>query len=112
MKDIVTIDDFAKLDLRVGFVKQAERKEGSDKLIRLTVDFGDEGVKTIFTALYPMFEPDEFVNKSFIFIINLAPRKMMDEESQGMILASEGENGTRPVPLIPSTSTNPGSPIR
>ncbi len=112
MKDIVTIDDFAKLDLRVGLVTKAERKEGSEKLIRLSVDFGDEGVKTIFTALYPMFEPEEFADKSFIFIVNLAPRKMMDEESQGMILAAEGKDGGRPVPLIPSSTTLPGSSIR
>ncbi len=112
MKEIVTIDDFAKLDFRVGYVKEAVRKEGSEKLIRLSVDFGKEGVRTIFTALYPLFTPEEFVNKSFIFIVNLAPRKMMDEESQGMILAAEGEEGGRPVPLIPSSDTPPGSSIR
>jgi methionine--tRNA ligase beta chain len=112
MKPEVTIDDFAKLDLRVGLVKQAERKEGSEKLIRLTVDFGEEGTRTIFTALYPLFEPEEFVNKQFIFVFNLAPRKMMDEISQGMIMAAEGPEGTRPVPLVPSVETIPGSPIR
>jgi len=110
MKDVITIDDFAKLDLRVGHVTKAERKEGSDKLIRLTVDFGEEGIKTIFTALYPLFEPDEFVNNSYIFIVNLPPRKMMDEVSEGMILAAEGEN--RPVPITPSEKTKPGSFIR
>jgi methionyl-tRNA synthetase len=110
MKDIITIDDFAKLDLRVGLVTKAERKEGSEKLIRLTVDFGDEGIKTIFTALYPLFEPVEFVNNSYIFIVNLAPRKMMDEESQGMILAAEGKD--RPIPIIPSEMTVAGSFIR
>lgn len=112
MKDTVTIDDFTKLDLRVGYVKEAIRKEGSEKLIRLSVDFGEEGVRTIFTALYPLFTPEEFANKSFIFIVNLAPRRMMDEESQGMILAAEGKDGGRPVPLVPSTDTLPGSPIR
>lgn len=112
MKDIVTIDDFAKIDLRVGQVKEAMRKEGSEKLIRLTVDFGEEGIRTIFTALYPLFTPEEFAGKNFIFIVNLAPRKMMDEESQGMILAAEGKDGGRPVPLVPSSDAFPGSPIR
>ena len=96
----------------MGLVKEAIRKEGSEKLIRLTVDFGDEGTRTIFTALYPLFQPEEFVNKQYIFVFNLAPRKMMDEESQGMIMAAEGPEGTRPVPLIPSVDTKPGSPIR
>lgn len=112
MKDLITIDEFAKIDLRVGLVKQAERKEGSDKLIRLTVDFGEEGERIIFTGLYPMFEPEEFVNKQFIFVFNLAPRKMMDEMSQGMIVAAEGGENARPIPLIPSAEAEPGSPIR
>jgi len=112
MKNEVTIDDFAKLDLRIGLVQKAERKEGSEKLIRLSVDFGDLGIKTIFTALYPLFTPEEFENNSYVFIVNLPPRKMMDEESQGMILASEGDEDGRPIPLIPSATTKPGSKIR
>src|SRR5438270_13031723 len=99
MKDIVTIDDFAKLDLRAGTVIKAERKEGSEKLIRLTVDFGEE-TRTIFTALYPIYEPEFFQDKQFVFIFNLQPRKMMDEESQGMFLAFDSE---KPIPLVPSS---------
>lgn len=112
MKELISIDDFAKLELRVGLVKAAERKEGSDKLIRLTVDFGEEGTRTIFTGLYPLFEPEEFVHNKYIFVFNLQPRKMMGEESQGMILAAEGKENSRPVPLIPSSETEPGALIR
>ena len=112
MKPEITIEDFAKLDLRVGTVNEATRKEGSEKLIRLTVDFGEEGTRTIFTALYPLFQPEEFLNKQFIFVFNLAPRKMMDEFSQGMIMAAEGPEGTRPIPLIPMVEAPDGSAIR
>ncbi|CAN5161126.1 hypothetical protein BH09PAT1_BH09PAT1_3890 [soil metagenome] len=112
MKELITIVDFAKLDLRVGHVKEAVRKEGSEKLIRLTVDFGEAGMRTIFTALYPLFQPEEFLNKQFVFVFNRAPRKMMDEESQGMIMAAEGPDGSRPVPLVPIIETTKGSPIR
>lgn len=108
MKDIVTINDFSKLDLRAGTVINAQRKDGSDKLIRLTVDFGNDQ-RIIFTALYPIYEPDFFQGKQFVFIYNLAPRKMMDEQSEGMFLAFDNE---RPIPLIPQTPVPNGAQIR
>src|SRR5947209_6705771 len=98
MKPIITYDDFTKLDLRVGKVIHAERKEGSNKLLRLTVNFGDEGERVILSGLYPSSEPEDLINKLFVFILNLEPRKIMGEESQGMILAADGE---KPLPLKP-----------
>lgn len=109
MKPIITYDDFAKLDLRVGTVKECVKKEGSEKLLRLTVDFGEEGERNILSGLAPWYQPEELVNKQFIFIINLEPRKLMGEESQGMILAADGE---KPLPLTPSEEAPKGSPIR
>ena len=109
MKPLVTIDDFAKLDLRVGLVKQCVHKEGSEKLLRLTVDFDEEGERNILSGIAPWYQSEELINKQFIFILNLEPRKMMGEESQGMILAASGE---KPLPLKPSEETNPGSTIR
>jgi methionyl-tRNA synthetase len=109
MKDLITIDDFAKLDLRVGLIKQCERKEGSEKLLRLTVDFGEEGVRNIFSGIAAWYQPEELTGKQFIFILNLQPRKMMGEESQGMLLAAEGE---KPLPLKASEETTPGATIR
>ncbi len=109
MKDLITIDDFAKLDLRVGQIEQCERKEGSEKLLRLTVDFGEEGKRNILSGIAAWYQPEELINKQFIFIVNLQPRKMMGEESQGMILAAEGE---KPLPLKPSEDTKPGATIR
>lgn len=109
MKPVITIDDFAKLDLRVGKIAKCERKEGSEKLLRLTVDFGEEGERNILSGIAPWYQQEELVGKQFIFILNLLPRKMMGEESQGMILAAEGE---KPLPLKPSEDTTPGATIR
>lgn len=101
IKSTVTIQDFAKLEMRVGKVLTATNKEGSEKLIRLVVDFGvkDRGnkgnkgeereMRIIFTGVRGFgYTPEDFKGKQFFFITNLAPRKMMDEESQGMIMAA------------------------
>jgi methionyl-tRNA synthetase len=109
MKPIISFDDFAKLDLRVGKVISCEPKEGSTKLLRLTVDFGEEGHKKIFSGIAQWYTPEDLIGKSFIFIINLEPRKMMDEYSEGMLLAADGE---KPLPLTTSEQAIPGAAIR
>ncbi|MCX6791415.1 MAG: tryptophan--tRNA ligase [Candidatus Gottesmanbacteria bacterium] len=110
-KENVTIDEFARIEMRVGKVTSAINKEGSDKLIRLVVDVGEEKPRIIFTAVRPFgYTPDYFLNKQFFFITNLAPRKMMDEYSQGMIMAVDGADGK---PLFLSADGMPvGSKIR
>ncbi len=94
---LITIDDFARVEMRVGKVLEATNKEGSEKLIRLRVSFGEgdpstsSGLRTIFTAVRPFgYTPEFFIGKRFFFITNLAPRKMLDEFSQGMIMAVDG----------------------
>lgn len=109
MKPIVTIEDFAKLDLRVGKVVECIDVEKSERLLRLTVDFGEEGTRTIFSGIKQWYTPDDLKDKQFIFIINLEPRRMMNEFSEGMLLAADGE---KPLPLIPSEEAAPGAPIR
>jgi methionyl-tRNA synthetase len=108
MKAVVKFEDFAKLDLRTGKIIACERKEGSDKLLRLTVDFGDEGYKNILSGIYPFYKPEDIVGKQFVFVLNLEPRKIMGEESKGMILCAEGK---KPVPLKPQSKVKPGAPI-
>jgi methionyl-tRNA synthetase len=108
MKPIISFDDFIKLDLRVGTVINCEEKEGSNKLLRLTVDFGAEGIKNILSGIKQWYKPTDLMNKQFIFVINLAPRKMMGEESQGMILAADGK---KPQPLKPKTKVSAGAQI-
>lgn len=90
----ITIDDFSKIEIRVGKVEQAEYVEKSEKLIRLHVNFGSFGTRTIFTGVRTYgYTVDDFVGKQFLFVVNLEYRKMLGEESQGMILAVDGDGG-------------------
>lgn len=89
--ETITIDEFARVEVRVGNVVEAANKEGSEKLIRLVVDVGENSSRIIFTGVRGFgYTPDDFQGKQFFFITNLIPRKMLDEESQGMILAVDG----------------------
>jgi methionyl-tRNA synthetase len=88
----IVIDDFAKCDIRIGLITEAKPVPDSKKLIQLTVDFGTEiGMRTILTGLLAYY-PDTniFQGKKFLFLVNLAPRKMAGIESQGMFLAPDG----------------------
>lgn len=95
-KDTIQIEDLVKVDLRVGEVQEAENLEQSEKLIRLTVNFGEEGVKTILTGLRQWYAPDDFKGGYFVFVLNLEPKEMAGEESQGMLLCVDGE---KPLPV-------------
>ncbi len=90
----ISIDDFAQVEMRVGKVTEAVNKKGSEKLIRLVVDLGEKKARTIFTAVRTFgYTPEYFAGKQFFFITNLSPRKMMDEYSQGMIMAVDNAAG-------------------
>ena len=89
--DLVDFEEFQRLDLRVGIIKQAEPISGSDKLLKLTVDVGEE--RTIVAGLAPHYQADELRNKQVIVVVNLKPVKLRGIESQGMILAAEDESG-------------------
>lgn len=94
----ISIDEFARVEIRVGKVLEARNKEGSDKLIRLTVDIAEEKPRIIFTGVRTFgYVPEDFAGKQFFFITNLAYRKMMGEESQGMILAVDNADGLKPL---------------
>src|SRR4030042_1016088 len=90
MKDSVSFDDFSKIDFRVGKVVKAENIEGADTLMRLTVDFGSLGERVILSGIKKWYKPKDLKGGSFIFVFNLEPKKMLGEESQGMIMAAEG----------------------
>lgn len=80
--------------MRVGKVLEAVNKDGSDKLIRLVVDVGEDKPRVIFAAVRPFgYTPEFFAGQQFFFITNLAPRKMLDEFSQGMIMAVDSSDG-------------------
>lgn len=107
---MISISDFQNVEIRVGLVKEATNKEGSEKLIRLVVDFGNE-TRIIFTAVRSYgYTPDFFQGKKFLFLTNLEYKKIMDEESQGMILATDGPNG--PVFIDPTEESVVGASVR
>lgn len=110
-KSTITIDDFSSVEVRVGKVEQAEHVEKSEKLIRLHVDFGSFGKRTIFTGVRMYgYTANDFAEKQFLFVVNLEYRKMMGEESQGMIMAVDSADGK---PLFISAEGLPiGSAIR
>jgi methionyl-tRNA synthetase len=91
----ITIDDFAKVDLRVGVVKVAERVPKSDKLLRLEVDIGSE-VRQVLAGIAEAYAPETLIGRKVVIVANLAPRKMRGLESNGMIVAASLEGG-RPV---------------
>jgi methionyl-tRNA synthetase len=88
----ITIDDFAKVDLRVGLVKVAERVPKSDKLLRLEVDLGSE-VRQVLAGIAEAYAPETLVGRKVVIVANLAPRKMRGLESNGMIVAASLEGG-------------------
>ncbi len=92
LKPQVTIDDFSKLDIRIGRVTACEKMEKSDKLLKLTINSGLD-TRTILSGIAKHVTPEELVGKQVTFIANLAPRKMMGIESQGMILSAEDADG-------------------
>ncbi|MBR4748590.1 MAG: methionine--tRNA ligase [Abditibacteriota bacterium] len=107
--DTISIEDFAKLDLRVGRITAAEKVEGADKLYKLTVDLGSE-TRTICAGMAPYYEADYMVGKEIVVIANLKPRKIRGILSHGMMLAGEDANGVKF--LSPEGQLEPGSKIR
>jgi len=89
----ITIDDFAKVELRVGVVKSAEKIQGADKLLKVMVDIGDE-VRQVLAGIALAYAPEQLVGRKVVVVTNLAPRKMRGQESNGMLLAaSDGADG-------------------
>jgi methionyl-tRNA synthetase len=93
----ITIDDFAKVELRVGQVKVAEKVKGADKLLRLEVDLGTE-VRQVVAGIAKAYDPENLIGRKVVIVANLAPRKLRGLESQGMIVAASlGDDG---VPVL------------
>lgn len=107
---MITIDDFAKLDIRIITILEASRMEGSDKLLKLTADDG-EGKRQILSGIGKSYQPEDLINKQFLAIVNLETRAMMGEESQGMILAT-GDSLENITLISPIREVPAGSKIR
>jgi methionyl-tRNA synthetase len=106
---LITIQDFAKAELKVGKVISAERVEKSDKLIKLRVDIGEE--RQIVAGIGKAYEPEYLIGKEVVIVANLKPAKLMGVESRGMLLAATDEDGT-PVILTLDKDVKQGSRVK
>jgi methionyl-tRNA synthetase len=86
--DTISIDDFSKVDLRIAKITDAALVDGSDKLLRLTLDVGDGENRTVFAGIKSAYKPEDLVGKLTVLVANLAPRKMKFGVSEGMVLAA------------------------
>ena len=93
VKETVAFEDFQKLDIRVAIVKACEKVKKSKKLLRFSLDDGSGTDRTILSGIAQWYEPEQMVGKRVLFIANLAPRKIMGEESHGMILSAVNYDG-------------------
>ncbi len=110
MEGIITFDDFVKVDLRVGEIKNVEEIEGADKLWKLSVDIGKEE-RTICAGIKEYYPKEDLMNKKIIVVVNLAPRKMRGVESQGMLLAASDEDKSKVVLISPENDIELGSRV-
>lgn len=111
-KTYITIDDFKKIEAKIGKVLSAVAVENSDKLIKFSIDFGEESPRQILSAIREWYtDPEALVGKSMLFCTNLAPRAIRGEESNGMLMAVDGVDGA-PVFLTPEKDVNPGAAMR
>jgi len=108
-KPEVSFDDFSKMDIRIGKILKAERVEKSKKLLKFQVDTGID-TRTVLSGIAEHFTPEEMLGKQVTLLVNLAPRKIMGFESQGMILTAADKDGKLRL-LQPSEVVAPGSKI-
>jgi methionyl-tRNA synthetase len=106
----ISIEDFAKLDLRVARVAQAAHVEGSDKLLRLTLDLGDTQ-RTVFSGIRAAYAPEDLIGRQVILVANLAPRKMRFGISEGMVLCASGAQAGELFLLAADQGAQPGMKV-
>ncbi len=115
LADTITIDDFAKIDLRIAKIVDCERVEGSTKLLRLTLDVGEGKTRNVFSGIASAYQPEQLKGKLTVLVANLAPRKMKFGLSEGMVLAaSHADEKAQPgiFVLEPSPGAQPGMRVR
>lgn len=112
INDQISIDEFLKIDLRVAHVQHAESVEGADKLIKLTLDLGEE-TREVFAGIKKAYDPARLIGRQVIMVANLAPRKMRFGVSNGMVLAASGKDDIGGVfVLCPDEGAQPGMRVR
>ena len=105
---MINFEEFKKVDLRVAKIISAEAVEGSEKLLKLQVDLGEEK-RQIIAGIAKQYKPEELIGREIAVVANLEPRVLFGLESQGMLLAAAGENG--PVLLRPDSDILPGTRV-
>jgi methionyl-tRNA synthetase len=108
--DTISIDDFARIDLRIARIVDAELVPDADKLIKLTLDIGIENTRTVFAGIRSVYTPKDLIGRLTVMVANLAPRKMRFGESQGMVLAAG--DGSSIYLLGPDSGAMPGMRIK
>ncbi len=111
----ITIDDFAKIDLRIAKIVQCEAVEGSTKLLRLTLDVGEGRTRNVFSGIASAYQPEQLIGKLTVVVANLAPRKMKFGVSEGMVLAAShaDEKATPGIYILePFTGAQVGMRVR
>ena len=108
--NLINIDQFSAVDLRVAKIIDAKDVEGADKLLQLNLDVGDLGTRIVFAGIKSAYKPDELIDRLVVLVNNLEPRKMKFGLSEGMVLASSNENGIYLV--SPDNGAKPGMKVR
>lgn len=106
---MISIDDFLNVELKVGAVLEAEEVEGSEKLLKLKVDLGEEEPRQILAGIKKWYSAKGLIGRQVTVVANLKPRMMMGFQSQGMILATDEQT---PVLVAPVATTTPGAKLR
>jgi methionyl-tRNA synthetase len=110
--NLITIDYFSKVQLRVAQIVSAERVEGSEKLVKLKVDVGEPaGPRQILAGIAKHYVPDDLIGRKIIIVANLKPAKLMGQLSEGMLLAASDNAGNLEL-LSPGSVVAPGSIVR
>ena len=111
---LCTIDDFMKVDLRIARIVNAEHVDGADKLVRLTLDIGDERTRNVFAGIKAAYDPAQLIGRLTVMVANLAPRKMKFGLSEGMVLAASDVDGKTPgiFLLTPDAGAEPGMRVK
>jgi methionyl-tRNA synthetase len=107
----ISIDDFTKVDLRIAKIVNAEHVEGADKLLKLTLDIGEEKTRQVFAGIKSAYDPEILKGRLTVMVANLAPRKMKFGMSEGMVLAASDENGG-PFILSPDNGAQAGMRVK
>ncbi len=107
---MINFEDFAKVELKVGTVLEADEVENSEKLLKLKVDLGEDPPRQILAGVKQWYKSEDFVGKQVVVVVNLEPKVMMGLESQGMMLAADSEDG--PVFLTVPKQVPAGTKIR